>query len=73
MQQPYHLTGQRTQVDGLQQNRVLRNTYLPLALSMVPTVGGVDWRADALRLLCRQSACFFPAFPWHRFRLHVGD
>ena len=37
MQQPYHLTGQGTQVDGLQQNRVLRNTYLLLALSMVPT------------------------------------
>lgn len=40
MQQPYHLTQQGTQVDTLQQNRVLRNTYLLLALSMVPTVLG---------------------------------
>lgn len=40
MQQPYHLTNQGTQVDVLQQNRVLRNTYMLLALSMVPTVLG---------------------------------
>ena len=40
MQQPYHLTSQSAQVDALQQNRVLRNTYLLLALSMIPTVLG---------------------------------
>ena len=34
------MTGQATQARALQQNRVLRNTYLLLALSMLPTVAG---------------------------------
>ena len=41
MQQIYDVTAQRTGDDALAaQNRVLRNTYLLLALSMIPTVLG---------------------------------
>ena len=40
MQTQYQMTGQATQERALQQNRVLRNTYLLLALSMLPTVAG---------------------------------
>ena len=40
MQTPFQVTGQATQEVALQQNRVLRNTYLLLALSMIPTVVG---------------------------------
>ncbi len=40
MQTPYPILGQSTQDVALRQNRVLRNTYLLLALSMVPTVVG---------------------------------
>lgn len=40
MQTPFQVTGQATQTRALQQNRVLRNTYLLLALSMLPTVAG---------------------------------
>lgn len=40
MQTQYQMTGQATQDRALQQNRVLRNTYLLLALSMLPTVAG---------------------------------
>ncbi len=41
MQRQYDLTAnQNVRVDALQQNRVLRNTYLLLALSMIPTVLG---------------------------------
>ena len=36
----YQMTGQATQEVARQQNKVLRNTYLLLALSMVPTVAG---------------------------------
>jgi len=36
----FQMTGQATQDVSLQQNKVLRNTYLLLALSMVPTVIG---------------------------------
>lgn len=39
--QPYQIAQQQTVADlSVQQNRVLRNTYLLLALSMVPTVIG---------------------------------
>jgi modulator of FtsH protease len=34
------MTGQASQTRALQQNRVLRNTYLLLAISMIPTVAG---------------------------------
>jgi len=40
MQSPLPMTGQATRTGSLQQNKVLRNTYLLLALSMVPTVLG---------------------------------
>lgn len=40
MQSQYHVASQTTQGVALQQNRVLRNTYMLLALSMVPTVLG---------------------------------
>ncbi len=40
MQPQFQMTGQATGALSLQQNRVLRNTYLLLALSMVPTVIG---------------------------------
>lgn len=40
MQPLYQMTGAATQGAALQQNKVLRNTYLLLALSMVPTVLG---------------------------------
>jgi len=40
MQTPYQMTGQVAQDISLQQNKVLRNTYMLLALSMIPTVAG---------------------------------
>ncbi len=40
MQTQLQMTGQATQERALQQNKVLRNTYLLLALSMLPTVAG---------------------------------
>lgn len=40
MQTQFQMTGQATQERALQQNRVLRNTYFLLALSMLPTVAG---------------------------------
>jgi modulator of FtsH protease len=38
--QPVHLANSRTEVLGQTQNKVLRNTYLLLAISLVPTVIG---------------------------------
>ncbi|WP_263771776.1 Bax inhibitor-1/YccA family protein [Propionivibrio soli] len=40
MQPQYQMTGQATREVAQQQNKVLRNTYMLLALSMVPTVIG---------------------------------
>lgn len=40
MQTDFQMTGQGTHELALRQNRVLRNTYLLLALSMVPTLFG---------------------------------
>jgi modulator of FtsH protease len=40
MQQQFPMMGQATEARVSQQNRVLRNTYLLLAVSMVPTVAG---------------------------------
>ena len=40
MQPQFQMTGQATQEVSQQQNKVLRNTYMLLALSMVPTVAG---------------------------------
>lgn len=41
MQTDFNIAGQGAQELALQQNRVLRNTYMLLALSMIPTVFGV--------------------------------
>lgn len=40
MQPQFQMTGQATQDVAQQQNKVLRNTYMLLALSMIPTVIG---------------------------------
>ena len=40
MQPQFQITGQATREVSLQQNRVLRNTFMMLALTMVPTVLG---------------------------------
>ena len=40
MQSPYQVTGQVIQDVALEQNKVLRNTYMLLALSMIPTIAG---------------------------------
>ncbi|MBS1229624.1 MAG: hypothetical protein H6R17_2901 [Proteobacteria bacterium] len=40
MQPQFQMTGQTAQDVSVQQNKVLRNTYMLLALSMVPTVAG---------------------------------
>ena len=40
MQTDFQVAGQSSQEFALQQNRVLRNTYMLLALSMIPTVLG---------------------------------
>jgi len=40
MQPEFHIAGQATQEMSLQHNKVLRSTYMLLALSMVPTVIG---------------------------------
>ena len=40
MQTQFPMTNQATQASALQQNRVLRNTYLLLAFSMLPTIAG---------------------------------
>ena len=40
MQPQFQMTGQATREVSLQQNRVLRNTFMMLALTMVPTVLG---------------------------------
>jgi modulator of FtsH protease len=40
MQPQFQMTGQATREVSLQQNRVLRNTFMLLALTMVPTVLG---------------------------------
>lgn len=40
MQTDFNIAGQGAQELALQQNRVLRNTYMLLALSMIPTVFG---------------------------------
>ncbi|GHU06005.1 BAX inhibitor protein [Betaproteobacteria bacterium] len=40
MQRQFSVASQVTQASALQQNRVLRNTYLLLAVSMIPTIAG---------------------------------
>jgi len=65
MQTQYQMTGQATQDRALQQNRVLRNTYLLLALSMLPTVAGAF-------LGVRMGFSFFAGSPMMSFLLFLG-
>lgn len=66
MQSQFRMTtGQATQDVALQQNRVLRNTYALLALSMVPTVLGA-------LLGVRMGFSFFAGSPMVSFLLFLG-
>lgn len=65
MQTQYQMTGQATQERALQQNRVLRNTYLLLALSMLPTVAGAV-------LGVRMGFSLFAGSPMMSFLVFLG-
>ena len=65
MQPQFQMTGQATQELALQQNRVLRNTYLLLALSMLPTIAGAF-------LGVRMGFSFFAGSPLISFLLFLG-
>ena len=65
MQQPYQVTEQLSQEFALRQNRVLRNTYLLLALSMLPTTLGA-----LMGVQMRFS--FFAGSPMVSFLLFMG-
>ncbi|MEI7612045.1 MAG: Bax inhibitor-1/YccA family protein [Betaproteobacteria bacterium] len=65
MQQNYQITGQATEVSSLQQNKVLRNTYMLLALSMLPTVVGA-W------LGVQMGFSFFAGSPFISFLVFMG-
>ena len=61
----YQMTGQATQDVSLQQNKVLRNTYLLLALSMVPTIIGA-------LLGVQMKFTFFAGSPMISFMVFLG-
>lgn len=65
MQTDFQMTGQGSQGLALQQNRVLRNTYLLLGLSMVPTVLGA-------LLGVQMGFSFFAGSPFISFLLFLG-
>jgi len=65
MQPQFQITGQATQDLALQQNKVLRNTYMLLALSMVPTVIGA-------LLGVQMGFSFFDGSPMISFMLFLG-
>ncbi len=65
MQQPYQLAGQASQEFALRQNRVLRNTYLLLALSMLPTTIGA-------LIGVQMGFSFFGGSPLMSFLLFMG-
>jgi len=65
MQPQFQMTGQATQALSLQQNRVLRNTYMLLALSMVPTVIGA-------LVGIQMKFSFFAGSPLISFLLFMG-
>ena len=65
MQTPFQVTGQATQEVALQQNRVLRNTYLLLALSMIPTVVGAF-------IGVKMGFSLFPGSPMLSFLVFMG-
>ena len=64
MQTDFQVAGQGSQELALQQNRVLRNTYMLLGLSMVPTVIGA--------LLGIQMQFSFLGSPFIAFMLFLG-
>ncbi|WP_301100830.1 Bax inhibitor-1/YccA family protein [Propionivibrio sp.] len=65
MQPQFQMTGQATQVVSLQQNKVLRNTYMLLALSMLPTVAGA-------LLGVQMQFSFFAGSPMISFLVFMG-
>jgi len=65
MQPLYQMNGSLTQTVGLQQNKVLRNTYLLLGLSMVPTVVGA-------LVGVQMGFSFFAGSPLISFLLFLG-
>ena len=65
MQPQFQITGQATQDLSLQQNKVLRNTYMLLALSMVPTVIGA-------LLGVQMGFSFFAGSPMISFMVFLG-
>ncbi len=65
MQSQLQMTGQASRELALQQNRVLRNTYLLLALSMLPTVAGA-------LLGVQMGFSFFAGSPMVSFLLFMG-
>ena len=65
MQPQFQMTGQATQDLSLQQNKVLRNTYMLLALSMVPTVIGA-------LLGVQMGFTFFAGSPMISFMVFLG-
>ena len=65
MQPQFQMTGQATQDLALQQNKVLRNTYMLLALSMVPTVIGA-------LLGVQLGFSFFAGSPMISFMVFMG-
>lgn len=65
MQPQFQITGQATQDLALQQNKVLRNTYMLLALSMVPTVIGA-------LLGVQMGFSFFAGSPMISFMVFLG-
>ena len=65
MQPQFQMTGQATQDMSLQHNKVLRSTYMLLALSMVPTVIGA-------LLGVQMQFSFFAGSPMISFMLFLG-
>lgn len=65
MQPEFQMTGQATQDMSLQHNKVLRSTYMLLALSMVPTVIGA-------LLGVQMKFSFFAGSPMISFMVFLG-
>mgnify|MGYP000918102176 FL=1 len=65
MQPDFRIAGQGSQEFALQQNRVLRNTYMLLALTMVPTVLGA-------LLGVQMNFSFMAGSPFISFMLFMG-
>lgn len=65
MQPQFQMTNQATHEVSLQQNRVLRNTYMLLALSMLPTIAGA-------LLGVQIGFSFFAGSPWISLMVFLG-